>query len=49
MWSMVRDAVLDKVSSNPGVKAIRADVEQRVRDGLLTPALAAQEILKLVY
>ena len=31
------------------VKAIRADVEQRVRDGLLTPALAAQEILKLVY
>lgn len=49
MWSMVRDAVLDKVSSNAGVKAIRADVEQRVRDGLLTPALAAQEILKLVY
>lgn len=49
MWSMVRDAVLDKVSSNAGVKAIRADVEQRVRDGLLTPALAAQEILDLVY
>jgi LAO/AO transport system kinase len=49
MWSMVRDAVLDKVSSNAGVKAVRADVEQRVRDGLLTPALAAQEILKLVY
>src|SRR3954454_12208404 len=49
MWSMVRDAVLDKVSSNAGVKAIRADVEQRVRDGLLTPALAAQQILDLVY
>jgi len=49
MWSMVRDAVLDKVSSNAEVKAIRSDVEQRVRDGLLTPALAAQEILKLVY
>jgi LAO/AO transport system kinase len=49
MWSMVRDAVLDKVSSNAGVKAIRADVERRVHDGLLTPALAAQEILKLVY
>jgi LAO/AO transport system kinase len=49
MWSMVRDAVLDKVSSNEGVKAIRADVEQRVRDGLLTPALAAQQILDLVY
>ena len=49
MWTMVRDAVLDKVSSNPGVKAVRADVEQRVRDGLLTPALAAKEILDLVY
>jgi LAO/AO transport system kinase len=49
MWSMVRDAVLDRVSSNPGVKAIRADVEQRVRDGELTPALAAQEILDLVH
>ncbi|KAA0101252.1 methylmalonyl Co-A mutase-associated GTPase MeaB [Mycolicibacterium sp. P1-18] len=49
MWSMVRDAVLDKVSSNAGVKAVRADVEQRVRDGLLTPALAAQQILDLVY
>jgi LAO/AO transport system kinase len=49
MWSMVRDAVLDRVSSNAGVKAIRADIEQRVRDGLLTPALAAQEILELVH
>ena len=48
MWSMVRDAVLDRVSSNPGVKAIRADIEHRVREGLLTPALAAQEILDLV-
>jgi LAO/AO transport system kinase len=49
MWSMVRAAVLDRVSSNPGVKAIRADIEQRVRDGELTPALAAQEILDLVH
>jgi LAO/AO transport system kinase len=49
MWSMVRDAVLDRVSSNPGVKAIRAKIEQRVRDGELTPALAAQDILDLVH
>jgi LAO/AO transport system kinase len=49
MWSMVRDAVLDRVSSNPGVKAIRAEIEQRVRDGELTPALAAQDILDLVH
>lgn len=49
MWAMVRDAVLDKVTSNPDIRAVRADIEQRVRDGELTPALAAQEILDLVY
>jgi LAO/AO transport system kinase len=44
-WSMVRDTVLDRVLSNPAVRAIRADVERKVRDGELTPALAAQQIL----
>jgi len=44
-WSMVRDAVLDRVLSHPGVKNIRAEVERKVRDGELTPALAAQELL----
>jgi LAO/AO transport system kinase len=44
-WSMVRDTVLDRVLSNPEVKRIRAGVERQVRDGELTPALAAQEIL----
>lgn len=44
-WSMVRDTVLDRVLSHPGVRSIRAEVERRVRDGELTPALAAQEIL----
>jgi LAO/AO transport system kinase len=48
MWSMVRDAVLDRVTSNSAVRAIRADLEQQVRDGALTPALAAQQILDLV-
>ena len=45
-WSMVRDTVLDRVLTNPAVKAMRADVEQKVRDGELTPALAAQRILE---
>ena len=45
MWSMVRDTVLDRVLSSAGVRAVRAGVERRVRDGELTPALAAQEIL----
>jgi LAO/AO transport system kinase len=44
-WSMVRDAVLDRVLDNPNVKKIRADVERQVRDGELTAALAAQRIL----
>lgn len=46
-WQMVRDAVLDRVMSNPEVRKIRHDVERRVRDGELTPALAAQQILEI--
>jgi LAO/AO transport system kinase len=45
-WQMVRDTVLDRVLSNPEVRKIRAEVERRVRAGELTPALAAQQILK---
>ncbi|KKE98767.1 methylmalonyl Co-A mutase-associated GTPase MeaB [Mycolicibacterium obuense] len=45
MWSMVRDAVLDRVLTHPGVREIRAEVERAVRDGDLTPTLAAQQIL----
>ena len=44
-WAMVRDAVLDRVHSHPAVKVIRAEVERKVRDGELTAALAAQQIL----
>ncbi|WP_078327028.1 methylmalonyl Co-A mutase-associated GTPase MeaB [Mycobacteroides salmoniphilum] len=47
MWAMVRDAVLDRVLRAPGVKAARADIEQQVRDGTLTPALAAERLLNL--
>lgn len=46
-WQMVRDAVLDRVLSNPEVRKIRADVERQVRAGELTPALAAQQILSV--
>jgi LAO/AO transport system kinase len=42
---MVRDTVLDRVLSHPAVRRIRADVERQVRDGELTPALAAQRLL----
>jgi LAO/AO transport system kinase len=45
MWSMVRDTVLDRVLSDPGVKDIHAEVERQVRDGELTAALGAQQLL----
>ena len=48
MWSMVRDTVWDRVTSNAEVRAARADIERLVRDGELTPALAAKRILDLV-
>ena len=44
-WSMVRDAVLDRVLTHPAVREMRAEVERQVRDGEITPALAAQRIL----
>lgn len=44
-WTMVDDQLLRRLAQNAEVKAIRSDVEQRVREGSLTAALAAQEIL----
>jgi len=44
-WTMVYDQLLRRLAQNPSVKAIRGDVEARVRDGSLTAALAAQELL----
>src|SRR3954471_15078343 len=44
-WSMVRDTVLDRVLNSRGVRSVRAEVERQVRNGELTPALAAQQIL----
>ncbi|MCB0924192.1 MAG: methylmalonyl Co-A mutase-associated GTPase MeaB [Mycobacterium sp.] len=44
-WSMVRDAVLDRVLNNPEVRHLRTDMEKAVRAGEITPALAAQRIL----
>lgn len=46
-WQMVRDAVLDRLLSNPEVRKIRAEVERQVIAGELTPALAAQQILRV--
>ncbi|GAB2729818.1 methylmalonyl Co-A mutase-associated GTPase MeaB [Nocardia thraciensis] len=45
-WTMVHDQLLRRLADNPGVKSIRGQVEKAVRDGSLTPALAAEEILR---
>ncbi|MBO0880391.1 MAG: methylmalonyl Co-A mutase-associated GTPase MeaB [Mycobacterium sp.] len=46
-WQMVRDTVLDRLLSNPAVREARAEVERQVLAGKLTPAMAAQQILKV--
>ena len=46
-WQMVRDTVLERVLSNPAVRKVRTDVERQVLAGELTPALAAEKILKI--
>jgi LAO/AO transport system kinase len=46
-WQMVRDTVLERALSNPAVRKARVEVERRVLAGELTPAMAAQQILKL--
>ena len=47
-WELVRDTVLERVLSDPAVRAIRADVEAQVLAGQLTPVLAAEKILGAV-
>ncbi|MRH92617.1 methylmalonyl Co-A mutase-associated GTPase MeaB [Nocardia sp. SYP-A9097] len=45
-WTMVHDALLRRLADNPNVKSVRAQVESQVREGSLTPALAAEELLR---
>ncbi|WP_439032898.1 methylmalonyl Co-A mutase-associated GTPase MeaB [Gordonia terrae] len=44
-WAMVNDIVLSRLGDSPAVRDIRGEVEQQLRDGSLTPALAAQRIV----
>ncbi|MET9492495.1 MULTISPECIES: methylmalonyl Co-A mutase-associated GTPase MeaB [unclassified Nocardia] len=46
-WTMVHDHLLRRLTDNPDVKSLRPQVEKQVRDGSLTPALAAEEILRV--
>nr|WP_064570802.1 methylmalonyl Co-A mutase-associated GTPase MeaB [Gordonia sp. LAM0048] len=44
-WAMVNDIVLSRLGDSSAVRGIRGEVEQQLRDGSLTPALAAQRIV----
>ncbi|MFB7865041.1 methylmalonyl Co-A mutase-associated GTPase MeaB [Streptomyces sp. NPDC056069] len=44
-WAMVRDELLDRLHSDPAVRALTPEVERQVRDGELTATLAAERIL----
>ena len=45
MWAMVRDRMMDRLRTDEGLRAELPELERRVRDGDLTPALAAGTIL----
>ncbi|MGH3565742.1 MAG: methylmalonyl Co-A mutase-associated GTPase MeaB [Pseudonocardia sp.] len=45
MWAMVRDQLMDRLQSDPGVRQALPGLERDVRSGDLTPTLAAQTIL----
>jgi LAO/AO transport system kinase len=44
-WAMVHDRLHAELRAHPRVREITPDLERRVRDGTLTPALAADAIL----
>lgn len=45
-WTMVREELLGSLRSDPTVRALTPDLERQVRQGELTPTLAAEAILR---
>jgi LAO/AO transport system kinase len=45
MWALVRDELLGRLRSEPTVRQTAADAADEVRDGRLTPVLAARRVL----
>jgi LAO/AO transport system kinase len=45
-WSMVRDHLLDRLREHPEVRELAPGLEQRVREGALTPTSAADRIIE---
>jgi LAO/AO transport system kinase len=45
LWATVNDQLITRVRSDPGVKALVTDLESAVREGSMTPARAAGQVL----
>ena len=45
MWALVRDQLLDRLRDSRDVQAVTPDLEAGVRDGTLTPGLAARQLV----
>jgi LAO/AO transport system kinase len=45
-WAMVEDRLLTALHDDPAVRSMAPDLDRSVLDGTLTPALAAEQILK---
>lgn len=46
MWAMVEDRLVEKLKAHPEIKAMVPSVESAVTNGTLTPALAADKMLR---
>jgi LAO/AO transport system kinase len=44
-WSMVRDALLDRLRGHPAVRSLAPGLERELRAGAVTAAVAAERIL----
>lgn len=48
MWALVRDQLMDRLTADPEVRDALPGLEREVREGTLTPTLAASSLLKHV-
>ena len=48
MWAMVADRLLDRLRTDPAVKAMTPEVERELRQRTLTPAQGARRILDVL-
>ncbi|MGE3854400.1 MAG: methylmalonyl Co-A mutase-associated GTPase MeaB, partial [Planctomycetota bacterium] len=46
MWRIVEDRLITSLREHPGVQGQLADVVQQVRDHVITPAVAAERLLR---